>query len=188
MEKEKQLLSLAISPDLNKVKVKFAEVFTAEIVDDAPEDAENEIKKRYFSTTSYDRPHKDMTGSMKKLRKHCLAMIGLELADESKQLAEFAVSGIKMKGDLLMKQSRIQIIFGKKVELTGGIVEMKTGWFEMYPTDESKSKYVDMDKVANIVEDIAEEVWSYLFDGKFEEVVDPQLALFPNQSRLEKAA
>lgn len=188
MEKERQLISLSVASDMNTVKVKFAEVFTSETSEDTTEDAENEIKKRFFNTTSHDRPHKDLTGSLKKLRKHCLAMIGLELADESKSLSEFVVMGIKLKGDLLMKQSRIQITFGKKVDLTGGICEMKTGWFELYPTDEVKSKYVDIDKVAGIIEDIEEETWSYLFDGKFEEVIDAQLALFPNQRTLEKAA
>lgn len=188
MEKERHLINLEISPDLDEVKVKFAEIGYKPIPDNAPEGTENEKVRRVFKTESQDRPHKNLVGCMKKLRKHCLAMISLELADQAKQLSDFKVIGIKLKGDLLMEQSRIQIKFGKHAELTGGFVPMETGWFEMFPNEESNSKYVDIAEVTKIVQDIVEEVWSYLFEGKFEETVDPQLALFPNQRTLEKAA
>lgn len=178
-----QLLTLKVAEDLNSIEIRFAEVNTHE----SDGDEDNDISTNYFTCESTNRPHKDLVDSMKKLRKHGLAILGIELADEAKQLREWTVSGIKIDGDLLKKQSRVVLTLAKKVELTGKIARIKTGQVTMYPKQDDAVKYHDADKMTAIIEDIVEECWSYIFDGKCEAETNPQLALFPEQRNLKVA-
>lgn len=183
MEKERQLLSLKVDEDLNHVAIKFVEVNAQE----SEGDEENEIRKNYFTAESDNRPHKDLVNALKKLRKHGLSILGIDLLDEAKGLPQWTVSGISIKGDLLLKQSRVVLTLAKKVDLTGKVAHIKTGQCTMYPKDGDAVKYADADKMTKIIEEVIKECWSYLFDGKFEEQTNPQLALFPEKRTLKVA-
>jgi hypothetical protein len=181
MEKERQLLSLKISSDLDDVEIMFTETSIFEIPDGAEPDAENDIRQNTFKVNSNNRPHKDLTNSMLKLRKHCLDILGIELSDESKAIKHWIVPEIKIDGDVFKKQSRVSMVLAKHVELTGKVTGMKVPQVTMYPKSDDKVKYHAVDKMTSIVEDIIEECWMYL-DGKYEEGLDGQLALFPRVS------
>jgi len=178
MEKEKHLNGLSVSDDLNKVQISFTETSILPIPDGADPEMDNEVITNEFKVKSESRPHKDLINSMKKLRKHGLAIIGIELADESKQLSNWIVTKIKISGDVFKQQSRVEIFLGVRSDLTGKISELSCGQVTMYPKDDEKVKYVDAPKMTAIIEDIIEECWSYL-DGKCEEGMNPQMSLFP---------
>lgn len=184
MERERQLLNLKIAEDLNHVEIKFAEVNARE----SDSEEEDDIKQNTFTAESTNRPHKDFVDAMKKLRKHGLAILGIELADEAKQLKNWTVSGIKISGDMLLKQSRVILTLSKKVDLTGKIARIKTGQVTLYPKVDDAVKYHDADKLANLVEDVVKEAWAYLFSGKYESETNPQLALFPEKHSLKVAS
>src|SRR6478752_6729837 len=82
MNKERQLRKLKVSPDLNEVSVDWVEVRTH---------SDDDIKKPKHRTVGDYRPHKDLVNKLKKLRKHGLDMLGIELADMSKDLSKWAV-------------------------------------------------------------------------------------------------
>lgn len=175
MNKERQLRKLKVSPDLNEVAVDWVEVRTHETQDGS----ESEIKKPKHRTVGDYRPHKDLVNKLKKLRKHGLDMLGIELADMSKDLGKWSVLQIKIDGDLLLKQSRLKIVLGIKNDKTGKVSKIETQQMTMYPAVDDAAKYHAADEVARIMEEIQEEVWLYC-EGKFESEPKPnqQLALF----------
>jgi hypothetical protein len=176
MQKERQLVSIRIAPDLSSVKVKFKEIVTLEL-EEGQED--NQRSVRQYSTTSIDRPHPDLVESLTKLRRHGLKILNLELKDEARTIKQWCVLAVKIDGDMVMEQARIQMTLGLKVESTGKVSDLKVPQIAMWPK-EGEGTYHDVAKMTSIVEDLVEEVWSYLFEGKFETEVNGQLALFPN--------
>lgn len=176
MNKDRQLRQLRIAPDLNHVFVKFIEIIQHE-----PKAGEEEgaRKQRVYTCKGDNRPHKDLVGEMKKLRKYALDMLGIELADSAKTLKNWTVLKLDIAGDMDLKQSRVKITLGLLVEKTNKISKIETQQAVMYPAADDSGKYHDIDKVTNIVEAIAEECWLYC-EGKCEEEEKPnqQLALF----------
>lgn len=178
MTSERQLKSLTIKPDFSRIKITFAEVTTHEPVEG---DDENVVTSNEFSVSSANRPHKDLLDSMKKLRRYGLEILEIELADEAKSIKNWNVGSIKISGDLLLKQSRVELTLDKKIELTGKVAKIKTSQVTMYPQVDDAVKYHNADKMTAIIEDIVEEVWSFL-NGKYDSDTDPnQLALFPDR-------
>lgn len=177
MIKEKVLKKIRVATDCNSAEIGFA--WVVELEASHPENDSETKKIPVKGVLVPYRPHKDLTDSMKKLRKFALEALGIELADESKQLKEWIVPCIELAGDHTVQQARVKITLGKLVESTGKVAEIKTGQITMYPSAEEKAKYPNADKIAPIVEDIIEEVWSYL-NGKHENKTNPQLALFPD--------
>lgn len=182
MERERQLLNLKIAEDLNYVKIKFSEIDPEET--DDPEDID--INK--FTAESTRRPHKDFVDSLKKLRKHGLAILGIKLDDEAKQLRNWTVSAIKISGDMLLKQSRVVMTLSLRSDLTGKITPIKVSQVTMYPKADEKVKYHDADKMTAVIEEISQEAWSYIFKGKYEKGTNPQLALFAEKVLLKVAS
>lgn len=176
MQKERQLVSIRVAPDLSSVKVKFKEIVTLEL-EEGQED--NHRSVREYSTKSIDRPHPDLVESLTKLRRHGLKILNLELKDEARTIKQWTVLAVKIDGDMVMEQARIQMTLGLKVESTGKVPDLKVPQIAMWPK-EGEGTYHDIAKMTAIVEDLVEEVWSYLFEGKFETEVNGQLALFPN--------
>lgn len=177
MTKDRQLRQLRIATDLNHVFVKFIEIIQHE-----PKEGEEEgaRKQRKYTCDGDNRPHKDLVGEMKKLRKYGLDMLGIELADSAKQLKDWTVLQIDIAGDMELKQSRVKIMLGKFVEKTGKVSKIQTQQMVMYPATDDSSKYHEVDKVTNIIEAIAAETFLYC-GGKCEEdeKENRQLALFP---------
>lgn len=179
MQKTKQLLEISISEDLESADVKFIETIFVPAQTDHPEDESAEYSIPYKCRVPF-RPHKDLIDSLKKLRKPALDCLGIDLADESKSIKNWVVTGISLKGDHNLHQARVNIILGTKNKYTGKMSEIETGQITMYPESEEKAKYPHAEKIAPIVEDIIEEVWSYMA-GKHESGLNPQLALFANE-------
>jgi hypothetical protein len=179
------LKSVKLESDFSKVHVKWTETI---ILEPAPgEDANREYRIPHQASPPI-RPHKDLIDSLKKLRKFALAHLDISLKDESKDIKEFNVLSLNVNGSIDLKQARVKIGLVKKVDRINDIVDMPKPEFLLYPSDEEKAKYLDADKVAAIVEDIQEEVWSYLFSGKFDESLpeSKQLFLF-RKTELEEA-
>lgn len=166
---EKQLRSVSISPD-GDVKIKFAEVVTGEAAEGTDEST---VKQNIFTVQSGNKPHKDFTDSMKKLRKFALEVCEMPIPENSKHLGQYTVSGIKISGDLTMKQSRVVLTIAKTIERTGKVVKIVTPQVTMY----GESEYPNADKMTEIIEDAIEEAWSYL-NGKYADESNGQLPLF----------
>lgn len=178
MERERQLLSLKIAADLSTVVAKFKETVIREVpVDHEGEDSA--VSVRYFESECYERPHADLANAIKSLRRYGLDMLGIELKDEARTIKQWTVTEIKIDGDMVLEQSRLTMKLALKVDSTEKLPTIQTPQHAMWPK-EGEGKYHDIAKVTAIVEDIVEEVWSYLFEGKFEAEVNGQFALFPN--------
>lgn len=182
MNVERQLRSIAVSAEL-AVKLKFEESIVLPLKEG---EENNRVKTNIHTIESEQRPHKDLVDSLKKLRQHAIDMLEIDLNPEtkSKQLPTYTVSEIKLSGDHSQRKSRVKLVLAKFVKKTGKVSEMETSQFILYPKNEDASKYPDIDKVALIVEDIIEEVWSYMA-GKFDPEEDVQLALFPERESTE---
>lgn len=180
MDSDKQLRCLKISDDLDEVYVKFEETRVHELPDGADESADNDVTQHVYEVTSQNRPHKNLTDALKKLRKHGMAIKGIELADASKQIKNWVVRQITIDGDSLKQQSRMEITLGVRSDLTGKVSPLKCGSVTMYPKDDEKVKYSKASEMVKDYEDVVAEVWEYL-NGKTEsdDVPNPQLALFP---------
>lgn len=176
MEIEKKLRVLNISADL-EVSVTFDEVITTEA--EGQDDEAGVINNSFFVKSKHT-PHKDFTDALKKLRPFALEIC--EMSSDTKEKSSWAVTSIKISGDLLMKTSRVVLMLGK--ELKGGKI-LKVGpspQVTMYPTAEEKVPYHNADKMANAIEAIEREVWLYL-GGKYEQ--SGQIALFPEKEAVE---
>lgn len=181
-QQERHLRRLTISDDLDEVNVKWDETRVYELPDGADENSENEVRTIGHQTTSPFRPHRNLVDALKKLRKHGLAIQGIELSDESKQIKRWVVLDLQIDGDPLKQQSRATITMGVKSELTGKCSPLKVGTVTMYPNDEDKVKYLGAPQMTTIIQDIEAELWEYM-DGKIEsvDVPDPQYSLFPRR-------
>lgn len=185
IDSSKNLKSVKIDTDLNKVHVSFSETIVLEPL--PGEDANREYVIPHKASPPI-RPHKDLIDCLKKLRKPAIDHLGINLADPAKDIKEFTVLSIKIIGSVDLKQSRVKIGLSKKVDHLNEVVDLDVPWFTMYPSEEEKAKYPNAEKVAPIVEDIVEEVWSYLFNGKFDDSQGmdlKQLALFSNKELQE---
>lgn len=176
MTVERQLVSVAIDSEL-KVKMKFIETRILPLKDN---DEENRVKVNKFSVESEERPHKDFVNSMKKLRKHALDLIEIDLNPEtsSKDLPTYTVSALKIAGNYLLKKSRVTLTLAKYVKRSKKVCETDLPQVTMYPEKEEAQMYPEAEKMTAIIEDIIEECWSYL-EGKYEDEDPGQLALFP---------
>ncbi len=183
MQIERQLEKLTIAHDLSSVKAWFKETITQEIPEGMPEGMDNIQKTRYISVECDDRPHADLANCFKKLRRHGLALLGLELKDEARTIKAWSVATIQIDGDMGLNQSRLKMKLGLKIDSTNKVSEIECPQVAMYPKDGEAGKYHDVEKMTPIVEDIVEEIWSYIFEGKFEAEVNPQLAIFPNHRK-----
>jgi hypothetical protein len=174
---ERQLKVLVIEPDFSSIYVSFMELITTE---PTGEQDESPVYKIPFEAYPPFRPHKDLINAMKQLRKYALETLEIELADASKALKFFNVTGLKISGDLLLKQSRVEMTITKLVERTGKMVKIKCPQVTMYPQAEEMVKFPNADQITKYVEAVITEVWAYL-DGKFEEENEnlSQLSLFP---------
>jgi hypothetical protein len=187
-QQERHLRKLTISDDLNEVNVMWDETRLYELPEGADENAENEIRTITHATTSPFRPHKNLTDALKKLRKHGLAIQGIELADESKQIKRWIVRDLQIDGDHNKQQSRATITLGVISDLTGKVSPLKVGTVTMYPKDEDKVKYLGAPQMTTIIQDIEAELWEYM-DGKIEsiDIPDPQYSLFPRRRETANA-
>jgi len=186
---DRQLVHLKLAPDLSSVKIKFNDIVTLPGAEQDEEEGESSIRKIPYTVDGPFRPHKDLVNSMKKLRKHALDILGIKLEDESKQIGEWSVIEIKIQGDVLTKQSRVTMKLAKLVELTKAVCPIKVPQVTMYPAADDQVKYHAADKMTVIIEDIIEEVWSYL-NGKYDETIEPnqQFALFPSEKPILRKA
>lgn len=179
---QKQLRKLKISAELDLVEIDFDVMNLNDVGESEEGEDESTARPNEYKTKSSNSPHKDMVDSMKKLRKFALEIC--ELTVDSKDLNQWTVSGIKIDGDTLMKQSRVTMTLSKLVKSTGKVISFKTPQCTMYPENEEGVKYHNADKMTAIIEDIIEETYSYL-GGKYEH--KGQLPLFPGINALKVA-
>lgn len=182
---ERQLRKVKISNDFDSVEVAFVLINPNEQVpteEEEDEESDGSVKPNEYKTKSHNRPHKDLTDSMKKLRKHALEIC--EITIDSKEISSWNVAAMDISGDYLMKQSRVILTLSHFVKSTGKVISFKTPQITMYPEKSDAVKYHGADKMTTIIEDVIEEVWSYLA-GKYEQ--KGQLPIFPEMSVLKVA-
>lgn len=155
-----------------KVSIAFSEVITLPPVEG---EDENETSANEYTVRSPNRPHKDFLDAMKKLRKDALA-IG-ELNFDAKSITSMTVSDIKISGDMVMKQSRVQMTLAKEVKRTGKRIKIgPLPQVTMYGTKE-ESDYDNTEAMTQLIEAVVKEAWAYLEEGKCDG--EEQLPLFP---------
>ncbi len=186
MTPERQLVSVRMSTDADEVKIKFREIVTKELEEGQEE---NQVVSNDFTVTSKNKPHKDFVDSMKKLRKHGLEALEIELADGDgpgkEQIRLWSVLALKFSGDVVTKQSRVVMTLGKYVKRTKKVSEIKTPQITMYPQSDDTNQLANVDKMTTIIEDVIEECWSYL-DGKYAEEDEGQLPLFAKPEPIQQ--
>lgn len=163
---DKQIKQIKIDGSDLTVKIKFEEVITYPPAEG--EEASVDIKNIHIIDSGH-RCHKDFTNAMKKLRKHALAII--EIKDET--VDNYAISGIKIDGDQVLKQSRISMTLVKKIKWLDDTTEIPINQISMYD-----SGYEGQDEMNKVIKGILEEAWAYI-GGKQEK--GQQLALFPER-------
>lgn len=161
---EKQLRKIKISDDGESVEIDFVELVMVE------ENGESVTKAIPHKVKGPFRPHKDLLDSMKKLRKHAFNLIDLEV--DSKYISNYTVSSLKISGDYLLKQSRVVMMLTKETKSGKNVPIGPLPQVTMYPSAEEKVKYFDAEAMTEIIEDIIEEIWSYL-RGKYDMDVLP---------------
>jgi len=179
---ERQLRSLEITDE--KVKIKFVEAAYIAGTSENEEEDDDKVSEHKFTTESGLQPHKDLTDSMKKLRRLALEALEINLAD-TKDYSAWNVVAINIAGNVTEKKSRLVMTLEKEVKATGKGAKIKTGQITMYPDQADKVKFPFADKISPIIEDIIEECWSYL-NGKYDESENGQYVLFPNRELIEK--
>ncbi len=177
---EKQLRYLAITDEY--VKIAFVESDFIAGSGEGEEQDDDKVQEHLFTVKSMLRPHKDLSDSMKKLRRLALEVLEINLA-ETKDYSAWNVTAINIAGSVTLQKCRLVMTLSKKVKLTGKECPIKTPQITLFPDAEDKVKFPFADKIAPIIEDIIEECWSYL-NGKSED--EGQYALFPNRELIEK--
>lgn len=170
---------MAISDE--KVKIKFVELEAIAASKDSKTD-DDKAKGHKWGCESTNIPHKDLTDSMKKLRKHGFEILGLDI--DSKDLSRWNCSMIKISGDYLLKKARVILQLSVRSKLTGKLSYIETGQVTMYPDAEDAVKYHDADKMTVVIEDCIEEAFSYL-NGKYGEDEMSDLPLFAKREAVE---
>lgn len=181
---DRQLRLLIIEPDLTSIKVVFEDMVIIPSLDGI---SENTFKKKTFSCESDIIPHKDLLSKLKKLRNHALELFEVEFADDdTKAKAAYHVWKIKIAGDIVLQQSRIQMTLGKKIERTGKVIPIDIGQVTMYGGDDQANYYPRNEEMSEIIEDLIGEVWLYCFEGKCMDAEPTgQLPLFPPSFKIE---
>lgn len=181
---ERQLTSLTITAD-DEVKVRYTGMVVTAGEETNEEGAQDNVKYRKYAVESDDPVHKELADQIKKLKKYALEIC--EIDPQGDELRNWAVSGINISGDVVLKKSRAVITLAKLVKRTKKIIHLKSPQVTMYPDGDDKSAglaYANADKLAEIIEAIIDEVWDYL-DGVHNE--EGQLALVFPEPVLEKA-
>lgn len=124
-------------------------------------------------------PKKEFLSAMKKLRKHALALVGME--KDAKDTAEYRVSAISITGNHNLKQSRVTLTMSKMCEMTGK--ELKIGPGPQISLYGDKAKYDDVAALAREIDAIIDYAWEYL-NGDYAEADGTQLALFERKGQL----
>lgn len=180
---DKQLTKLKLSADLNEVTIEFTDTITNHTAAEDEEGIDREEKiQNFYKVVGARRPHKNLSDSMKSLRKHALALCGIEVS--SKHIGDWTVSEISITGDMTLRQSRCIMKLAKECP-TGKVVEFKVPQVTMYPIQDEEQRYHDAEKMSVTIEDIVEEAWAYLA-GRYETEVSGQLPLmFAIEPKLE---
>lgn len=174
---DKQLSKIKVSSDLNSVTIGFTDTLTTHTAaeGDGGMDEEKKILNKYQAKLSH-RPHKDLTDSIKKLRKFALELVDIKV--DNKDIGDWTVSCVSLSGDVTLRQSRAVLTLAKECP-TGKVIEFKCPQVTMYPEKEAEDRYHNAEKMSEIIEDLIEEGWSYLM-GKMSEDSDGQLPLMFN--------
>lgn len=186
MARERLLKHLQIDPETQRPFIEFDE-----IVNIARSEGETDNDRDVHVPFTCDSPfqvHDDLAELMTMLRKHGLSLLGIKLDDESKQLKNWKVTGLKVSGDHTMKQSRAVLRLSVFSDRTKKWSHIKTGQVTMYPKTDDASKYHDVDKFTPIVENIIDESWNHLAGKYGDDDIDieenPQLILFPDHQEV----
>lgn len=115
-------------------------------------------------------PRKEFVAAMRKLRKHALALVGLETTDKG----ECRVLSFKLSGNHNLKQSRVIMSIGKTSELTGKEIKFTTPQISLFG---DKAKYDNAAALAREIDEVIDHAWNYM-GGDYAEADGKQLALF----------
>lgn len=172
---EKRMTGIVITPNgkRTKAQISFGEIVKVQMGSDNGEEVEigekqESIKVPEHTIKSPFMPHKDLISAVKSLTKHGLKMIGIEETD-----GEALAMGVKISGDMALKQSRATIILSIQSPFTEGIAKFPCPQITLY----GDSEYPDNAALAKCVENVIDEATLYL-GGKYGEVDDGQLSLF----------
>lgn len=168
---ERTVTGVYIDPK-DRVQLNIVEIITI-----APQDfltGESTIKYRNYKMSSDDKAHPDLISALKMCRKYALEICEIDVPDDKKKFHAYQVMGLKIAGDLLLKQARVTFDIGKLVKRTSKIVKIKTPQTTLY----GQSEYENADKLAPLVERVIAEAVEYMY-GKYEESNPHQMEIFP---------
>lgn len=174
---ERQIKLVKLSPDGDAVSVHFHKE-----TGKGGEDGESKRKPVTYKVSAPFEPHKNLTDAFKAIRKLALALLAIELADEGKDLKNWAVTEVKIDGDFTMKQSRAVLTLSKYVPATKKWVPMKLPQVTMYPAKDDASKFHDHEKLATALEKLIVSAFAYV-DGEYADDEDygPLFASAPSK-------
>ena len=165
-DSDRQITGIAITAK-GKIKITFNEITEIPPVEGA-EESTTDVNE--YSIKTKRKPHKDLLDAMKKLRKDALAIC--EMNFDGKAIGSLNVIGIKITGDIVLRQSRVVMTIAKEVKRTGKQIEWSTPQVTMY----GESEYEKAEEMSKLIQALIDETWAYL-DGKCEG--ESQLPLFP---------
>ena len=102
---------------------------------------------------------------------------------ESTDIAYWMVTGIDIKGDMELHQSRVVMTLTKQVPRTGKEITFKTPQVTMFPEKDDPKRYHDAETLTKLIEAACEEATEYL-NGKYDNE-GAQIPLFPSEDKLQ---
>jgi len=150
-----------------KVIIGFARQFVKPLHDGQDT---NDISDAEYQVKAKEAPHKDFYDAMKNLRKHALALLEMDGED----FTTYSVIEFKIKGDIDKKNSRVNMVLGKRLRRNDKTVKFgPTGDVSMY----GNSDYSENEELTTLVLAAIDEIYAYL-GGKYADDTDGQLPLF----------
>lgn len=158
----RQLTMVELKDGNKGVKLKWTETFVSKKTDGTEFTWVNK-----HSVDCPRRPHADLINAMRSLRKMMIDLDGWELKD----FKQYDVTKLELI-DMEMDETAKVIIYGHKtVARSGDPVPVETPPTSLFNKDE----YFDCDKLDDGCKRVTDQVWEYVFNGKYEP--DPQLEL-----------
>lgn len=169
-EPDRQISAISISPK-GRIHIGFASIT---IIPPAEGEEESSVETDEHGITTMRKPHKDLIDAFKKLRTHALDICEMNISGKNVG-STYNVTGFKIAGDLLLKQSRVIMTVTHNVKRTGKHIKWATPQITMY----GESEYEKAEEMSKLIEGVIEEAWLFL-GGKAEK--ESQLPLFPQIS------
>lgn len=169
--------------DLGKKKTMIH--FEREIMNELKEnEEENSTYFMDYPISTNLPPHIDLVNALKALRPFGFELCEMEVEKSTRH--SYNIINVKIKGDMELQQSRVEMVMGHTVKRTSKTIKWPTGEVAMY----GESDYPKFKELAKCIETLKAECYAMAFEGKFGfEVKDPNqlpIPLFYREEQKEK--